>query len=422
VKADHSGCDFDTTDEIVDEYRGKMVTQLADMRGCFPHLDACPEEDLQALIEQLDGSLRENTDGNSDSEIMIGEKFVVKKIPLKEVFGVRASVLKHLAVASSVADADKFASLITPICMMATLRHITGFEVVQDSEEPSFYVELSEEQQAASPTAKSGKKTGYEKPTYSDNEYWLVMRRASMSTGDEKALIRAGTLQNEETHEVLHFDLKGPRHKDLKSWLSRNGEVKDSGFKTAFQHCLYVGCPHLRDKHLSLGKLLEQDSQLLESMLVSDYSVYIEMHAVSDDVSGVTTVEQCGAAGRFPTVFHARDPDTEKTYIVTFGLIDFANRHIPSVLKRRFGSTVQKPETYSTWFQEMYGNKESAYFKPWVSDPIQLQTERVLTWPDLGEKDPHRDKRQRRYEEASHVLDTVQHEGESEQAAPVKPK
>jgi hypothetical protein len=365
------GCD---TIMEVDAKKHDKVIELTDMRGCYPYLahdaEAFPNKKLEALRKEL-GDMVQNKDGSSDSKIFMAEEFVVKTIPEEEVFGIRSALLKlHAQSASTIKRQKQFGSFITPVAAIVVLRNIRSPTRLHRTEK-----EL-------------------------DPDIWVIMRRASLTKGDMEKFPKA-TVPDQRPQERrkkgearefrdAYFDLKGPGHHDTKSDWKGTWPVKDRGFKTQFPLGLEISgtgelCEECTCKHLKA--MLEMDSEVLSSMQVTDYSLFIQLHQVTDERSLDTLTDWRTTKG-FPLVFPARKltgdakdprPDSQM-YIVTFGLIDFGNTKVANAIKRAVGSTVFHPTRYARMFQDMFGNNpEDAYFTCPGAQRLHQESEEILT-------------------------------------------
>lgn len=318
--ASSTGCDLDITDDLPKRDQAS-VKHLADFRGCYPYLaDACPS--LEKLSRQL-SKMAENKVGNSGSKIMLApgyeHEFVVKSVYEKEVLPIRSVLLKLYAETTAELRVRKYRTFLTPVCFMATLQY--------------------------KPT-----KTWYGGTSTPAPETWMVMRRVRF-TQDEMLKYSIGG-------KAKTFDLKGPGHWDAKSWIKGSDKVKDAGYKERFPWGLeVVQTPGACDPCVVIDEVLNQDSALLESMQITDYSILIAIY----DGGNAKIDNECGFKHRFPAMFRARDPQSKKLFVITVGIFDVGETDVANAAM--IFSTRLHPGTYRKLFTSMWGkDPQQAYF------------------------------------------------------------
>jgi len=187
---------------------------------------------------------------------------------------------------------------------------------------------------------------------------WLVMRRVRL-TDSEAAEV--GTTP--KAYKV--FNLKGQMAAGakqgnalMKTLGAAREQTSDLGFIETFPVGLEVmrsadqGCRSCAD----LSGMLRADSAILESMQMTDYSMLVEMYEADGEVE---LKEKC-TQGRFPYLFHARDPYSKKYFVVAVGITSFGTKDVANPML--VFSTRSQPSTYRKNFEGMFSQVGHQYF------------------------------------------------------------
>jgi len=340
ARANSSGCDLEIP--LSSEVERGMITQLMDLRGCYPHLmDPCPN--LDSLGSQLHHQMAHEK--RASGTVLLTPEYVIKSIPHKEVLSLRTALLKLYAATTSEMQVRKVQSMVSPICLMATVNDREVAETWKDSLKHN---------------ARRAKEAVW------GVDSWIVMRRATLTQGDLSLL-------HLPEHPANFFDLKGQipfgaaQSKLGFSWMKKKvwssaatmDKFRDPGFQDRFPFGLeIVRTKECEASCMDFEQLLESDSAMLESVQATDYSVLIELYPSSkqDEVGDI-----CGAKGRYPAIFKARDPNSKRFFVVSVGLIDYGSTDVanPALVL----STRHKPGKYRKNFQNLWGDmKKKAYF------------------------------------------------------------
>jgi hypothetical protein len=364
----NTGCDFDITP---DDVRDDSIVRLIDFRGCYPHLyDPCPSLDVLAKqlgsrdpgLDKVKGTSWRSPRG-SDVIMASGHEhdFVLKRIPSDHVLPIRISLLKLMAQMTADPEVRRTASLITPICAVATI------EPNAKARQPGII---------ESAVAWVARKVF--KP-----ENWVVMRRARLSAQDFRDLgLSIMQKSNEKEEEIEYppfqmYDLKGQvpfgkfqRKVDKHVGVNKHSldKVRDRGYMENFPLSLeIVRTESCQDACVQFESLLKEDSYLLEAMAITGYSLLVEVYD-SDEHTELKGF--CGGQGHWPAVFKARDPMSKKWHIVSIGLIDYSDQDKGLLdANRLVFSTKLKPSDYREKFQTMFKpNVKRSYFTCYHAD------------------------------------------------------